>query len=56
MAGVFLPRLVLCQPALKNGKTPDHTENGAPPGVNDLFMISHGSSKAKEISKCYRNC
>lgn len=29
----------------------DHTENGGAPllGVNGLFMISHGSSKAKEI-------
>ena len=29
----------------------DHTENGGAPllGVNGVFMIAHGSSKAKEI-------
>ena len=43
---------MLVKPALKKmAKTLDHTENGGAPllGVNGLFMISHGSSKAKEI-------
>jgi len=32
-------------------KKVDHTENGGAPllGVNGVFMIAHGSSKAKEI-------
>lgn len=43
---------LLIKPALKKfAKRIDHTENGGAPllGVNGVFMIAHGSSKAKEI-------
>ena len=43
---------MLIKPALKPiAKKLDHTESGGAPllGVNGVFMISHGSSKAKEI-------
>ncbi len=44
---------MLVKPALKHiAKKIDHTENGGAPllgGVNGVFMIAHGSSKAKEI-------
>ena len=54
MAGSIFAKIgaMLVKPALKKmAKRLDHTENGGAPllGVNGLFMISHGSSKAKEI-------
>lgn len=52
--GGLLPKLgaLLVMPVLKKlGKRLDHTENGGAPllGVNGVFIICHGSSKAKEI-------
>lgn len=54
MSGGLLAKIgaMLVKPALKPiAKKLDHTENGGAPllGVNGVFMISHGSSKAKEI-------
>lgn len=53
--GGLLPKLgaLLVLPVLRKlGKRLDHTENGGAPllGVNGVFIICHGSSKAKEIS------
>ena len=45
---------MLVKPALKKmAKRLDHTENGGAPllGVNGVFMIAHGSSKAKKEIK-----
>ena len=54
MAGSIFAKIgaMLVKPALKKmAKRLDHTENGGAPllGVNGVFMIAHGSSKAKEI-------
>ena len=54
MNGGILAKIgaLLIKPALKPmAKKVDHTENGGAPllGVNGVFMIAHGSSKAKEI-------
>ncbi|MDV5062940.1 phosphate acyltransferase PlsX [Veillonella sp. YH-vei2232] len=54
MAGGIFAKLgaLLVKPAIKKiGKRLDHTENGGAPllGVNGVFIICHGSSKAKEI-------
>ena len=54
MAGSIFAKIgaILVKPALKKmAKRLDHTENGGAPllGVNGVFMIAHGSSKAKEI-------
>jgi len=48
---------LLVKPVLKRvGKRLDHTECGGAPllGVNGVFIISHGSSKAKEICAAIR--
>ena len=54
MNGGILAKIgaLLIKPALKPmAKKVDHTENGGAPllGVNGVFMIAHGSSKAQEI-------
>ena len=54
MSGSILAKIgaMLVKSALKPiAKKLDHTENGGAPllGVNGVFMIAHGSSKAKEI-------
>lgn len=54
MSGSIFAKIgaMLVKPALKPiAKKLDHTENGGAPllGVNGVFMIAHGSSKAKEI-------
>ena len=54
MSGGIFAKLgaLMVKPALKKlAKRLDYTENGGAPllGVNGVFLISHGSSKAKEI-------
>ncbi len=47
----------LLKPVLKGiARKMDHTEHGGAPllGVNGIFLIAHGSSKAKEISTAVR--